>query len=131
MQRAVVKFLRLAPFLRDVLWSAWPNGGKRDRVTAALMKAEGVNPGPLDLWFFSARKCVRRTASGEPVETLRYTMLVLELKAGKNGLTAEQRRWRDGLIAQGACVRVVTDDVAAACGVVKDYFRGIEPAETT
>jgi len=128
MQRRLVRVLRLAPFLRDVLWSAWPNGGKRDKVTAKLMNAEGVNPGPLDLWFFAPKTCERRT---EPVEVRRYTMLVLELKAGKNGLTREQRRWRDGLVAQGACVRVVTDDAEVAFRIVADYFRGVIPEETT
>lgn len=76
----------------DLLWSAWPNGGKRSPKTGALLKAEGVNAGPPDLWFFEPRTFYSQF--GAPTYC---SGLVIEMKAGKNKPTTEQVRWLEGL----------------------------------
>jgi hypothetical protein len=55
---------------------AIPNGGKRDRITAARLKAQGVKAGVGDLFLM----CARRGFHG----------LFIEMKAGDNTLAEDQ-----------------------------------------
>jgi hypothetical protein len=55
---------------------AIPNGGKRDKITAANLKAEGVKAGTSDIFL--------------PVARGNWHGLFLELKVGKNKPTADQ-----------------------------------------
>lgn len=64
-----------------------PNGGKRDKVTAAILKREGVKSGVPDL-------CL-------PVPRGGFHGLYIELKAGKNIPTPSQSWWIEQLSAQG------------------------------
>lgn len=66
---------------------AVPNGGRRDKVTAGRLKAEGVKAGVLDIWL--------------PVARGRYHGLVIELKTRTGRLTPEQKVWLEALTAQG------------------------------
>jgi hypothetical protein len=50
-QCAIVKALRKHCRPSQAFWYAIPNGGKRDVITAARLKAEGVVPGAPDLGF--------------------------------------------------------------------------------
>lgn len=50
-QCAIVKALKKYASPRTCFWYAIPNGGKRDVITAARLKAEGVVPGAPDLGF--------------------------------------------------------------------------------
>jgi hypothetical protein len=50
-QCAIVKALRKHCQPSQAFWYAIPNGGKRDVITAARLKAEGVVPGAPDLGF--------------------------------------------------------------------------------
>lgn len=107
-----------------IQWAAWkqgacpalrllfavPNGGKRDLVTAARMKAEGVRAGIPDL-------CL-------PVARRGYHGLYLELKVGRNTISDEQEQWIDALRAEGYFVDVAWGWQAAA-QVIADYL-GIE-----
>ena len=68
---------------------AVPNGGARNKVTAARLKAEGVKRGVLDIWF--------------PVARGGYHGLTIELKAKGGRLSPEQRTWLAALQAQGWC----------------------------
>ena len=62
---------------------AIPNGGDRNRITAAKLKAEGVMRGVPDLFIPSMR-------------------LWVEMKRQQGGaLSADQKAWRDYLIADG------------------------------
>jgi len=74
LQKGCIKWFR-HQYPNKVLYSV-PNGGKRDEVTASILKAEGVLPGVPDLFLMEA--------SGE------YHGLYIEMKFGKNGLTSEQ-----------------------------------------
>ena len=83
LQRQVAEFLDR--FLPDgALWFHCPNGGHRNRVVAAKLKAQGVKRGVPDviiLWEGRAH--------------------FIELKAPRGRLTPEQRAFRDNVHAQG------------------------------
>lgn len=68
-----------------------PNGGKRGKIEAARFKAMGVKAGVPDL-------CL-------PVPMGRYHGLYIEMKRREGGkLSSDQRRWIEGLRANGYCV---------------------------
>lgn len=69
------------------LMFAIPNGGKRNKVTAAMLKAEGVKPGVPDI-------CL-------PVTRTPCPGLYIEMKTGTGRLSSTQRSWLLALIAQG------------------------------
>ena len=64
-----------------------PNGGKRDKATAAALKRQGVRAGVPDIVLPAAR-------AG-------WHGLYIELKAGKNTTTGSQKRWLGYLCQQG------------------------------
>ena len=87
---------------------AVPNGGRRDAVTGARLKAEGVKAGVPDVWL--------------PVARQGYHGLVIELKADeKKRPTKEQERWIAELMEQGY-LAVVCHGAEAAKGVLRSYL---------
>jgi len=70
----------------------WPQGGKRSKITAAILKAMGVRKGPWDFWLFARRG----NCPG----------LMIELKHGKNKLTDEQKELGEYMVSQGWDVAV-------------------------
>lgn len=79
---------------------AIPNGGHRHPAVAARMRAEGVRAGVLDT-------CL-------PVARRDYHGAWIELKFGKNKLTAEQEAWARRLGSEGYYVTVCWSWVEAA-----------------
>lgn len=69
---------------------AVPNGGKRDKITAARLKAEGVKSGVPDVIW--------------PVPVGGFASLFLELKVDKNDTSDKQDSWADDLRACGHAV---------------------------
>lgn len=69
-----------------------PNGGTRHKAEAGRLKAQGVKAGVPDI-------CL-------PVASLGYHCLWIEMKAGKNKQSAEQRKWQDSLTLQKHLVLV-------------------------
>ena len=69
---------------------AIPNGGRRDKITGARLKAEGVKAGVPDI--FLAVPCGV------------YSGLFIEMKAGKNKPTPEQDQWAGRLARYGYLV---------------------------
>ena len=90
---------------------AVPNGGRRDKITGARLKAEGVKPGVPDIWW--------------PVARGPYHGLVIELKADKGRPTPKQKAWLAALEAQGWKVMVCVG-AAAAVQVIEWYAAGAE-----
>jgi hypothetical protein len=88
-QAAVFAWARLAEpaYPELALLFAVPNGGVRNKVTAARLKAEGVKRGVPDMWL--------------PVARGDCHGLVIELKAKGGRPTPEQRVWLAALEAQG------------------------------
>ena len=64
-----------------------PNGGRRDKTTATALKRQGVKAGVPDIVL--------------PVARAGYHGLYIELKAGKNTTTSDQKRWLEFLRRQG------------------------------
>lgn len=88
---------------------AVPNGGKRDKVTGARLKAEGVKAGVPDVWL--------------PVARQGFHGLVIELKADEKGRPSkEQMTWLAELTEQGY-LAVVCHGCEAAKGVLMEYLR--------
>ena len=108
-------------------WAAWnqskdaalnmlyavPNGGKRDKVTAARMKREGLKAGVPDVVL--------------PVARMGYHGFYLELKVGKNKTSAEQAAWLTALAAEGYLVDVSYGWQEAAHKIAR--YLGHEPKE--
>lgn len=66
---------------------AVPNGGRRDRVSGAKLKAEGVLPGVSDLILLVAR-------GG-------YHALLIEMKTSKGKQSPAQKEWARDMAARG------------------------------
>lgn len=89
---------------------AIPNGGARDAVTGARMKAEGVKPGVPDLFLPVARQGCHG--------------LFIEMKRRDGGrVTPEQQRWHDRLTEQGYLVAVCHGRDAAKT-LIAAYLEG-------
>lgn len=87
LQVACVRWFHMQyPMLRGCL-VAVPNGGRRDAVTGARLKAEGATAGVSDLILFQ-----RRGQSGA---------LLVEMKTPKGRQSVAQRQWQETMEAQG------------------------------
>ncbi len=107
-QAAFVQWCSLNEKAIDGLADAFavPNGGKRNVVTASMLKAEGVKPGEPD-WMWPA-------ARGG------FIGLAIEFKAGDGVPSKDQRQRIDSLQRAGWCV-VICWDWQAAARVVQGY----------
>jgi len=101
---------RLGVYPELALMHAIPNGGQRNIVVAAKLKAEGVKSGVPDV-------CL-------PVARGGYHGLYLELKHGRNKATAEQSYWLDRLIAQGYRA-VVVHEFEGARAAILEYLASV------
>lgn len=88
LQVACVRWFSIQyPKLRNVLFAV-PNGGRRDAVTGARLKAEGATAGVADLILL---KCNRF-----------YGALCLEMKTSTGRQSKEQRQWQKDAETNGA-----------------------------
>ena len=94
------------------LMFAVPNGGRRDKVTGARLKAEGVKAGVPDVWL--------------PVARCGFHGLVIELKAGSGRPSPAQKAWLKALEKQG-WLAVMCVGAAAAQRVLWQYLEGSYP----
>lgn len=93
---------------------AVPNGGDRNKIVAAKMKAEGVRPGVLDYFLaFPAHE---------------FHGLAIELKSLTGYASREQREWVERLRANGYRAEVCRG-WEQAWSVISDYL-GIPPIRT-
>lgn len=97
-QRAYAQWARFHPIACKGY--AVPNGGARSKVTAAILKAEGVKPGVPD-WHL-------------PVARGACHSLYIEFKHGSNNLTPDQAQVAADLVAEGHAVIVAWDWETAA-----------------
>ena len=86
-QVACVRWFALQWRQYDGLLFAVPNGGNRDKVTGAIMKAEGITAGVSDLLLL--------------VPSHGYHGLCIEMKTEKGRQSAEQKQWQKKVDAQG------------------------------
>ena len=92
------------PRLRGRLFAV-PNGGRRDAVTGARLKAEGVTPGVADLILLRSNR--------------RYGALLVEMKTARGRQSPSQRRWQQ-LVSENEEYRYVV------CRSVDDFRREVE-----
>ncbi len=92
---------------------AVPNGGRRDKVTGARLKAEGVKAGVPDIWL--------------PVARCGYHGLVIELKAPGGRASREQKAWLKALEEQGWLAAVCVGAVEAR-RLLQQYLEGSSPS---
>lgn len=90
---------------------AIPNGGARDAVTGARLKAEGVRAGVPDMYL--------------PVARDGWHGLFIELKVGRNKPSKHQEWWSEKLTEQGY-LAVVCWGWHDAAGLLVDYL-GLPP----
>ena len=94
---------------------AVPNGGKRDAITAARLKAEGVKSGVPDVCW--------------PVPFGRFAGLYIELKIAGGQVSSSQEEWHRNLREVGHAVAVCYG-WRAARECLLAYIRTEEPAKT-
>lgn len=87
-----------------------PNGGKRDKVTAARLKAAGVKAGVPDI-------CLPVPAGG-------FHGLYIEMKYGKNHTSPEQEEWLKSLMLMGYRVAVCYSMEAARTMILNYLCQG-------
>lgn len=92
-QCACVRWFRLQyPRLAPLLFAV-PNGGRRDKTTAAKLKDEGVVAGVADMLFL--------------YPCSKYHALCIEMKTAKGRQSANQKTWQDVVTRHGYLYVVV------------------------
>ena len=112
-QRALIRActLRRAEF-PELRWlHAIPNGGLRNKIVAAKMKAEGQQSGVPDIFLPIPRKTAGKVYHG----------LYLELKAKDGSPSADQWEWILQLYRSGYAVHIV-NDLETALKQITDYL---------
>ena len=91
---------------------AVPNGGRRDAVTAAKLRAEGVVPGVSDLILLKSNH--------------RYGALLIEMKTAKGRQSASQRWWQSVISENDEYKYVVCRSFDDFMREVTDYLNDSE-----
>lgn len=111
-QVACVNWFRYAyPGLRGRLFAV-PNGGRRDAVTGAKLKAEGVIPGVADLILLKSNRF--------------YGALLVEMKTAKGRQSQSQRVWQADVSQHGEYKYVVCRSLQDFVREVEDYLKDCE-----
>lgn len=95
------------PSLRHTLF-AIPNGGRRDAVTGARLKEEGVLAGVADLALIKSNA--------------HYGALFIEMKTKRGQQSAAQREWQAAITKTGEFKYVVCRSLTDFMREVQDYF---------
>ena len=98
------------------LMFAIPNGGARDAVTGAMLKAEGVRPGVPDIFL--------------PQPVGQYHGLFIEMKTARGRPTPEQREWLMRLRHRGYAA-VLCRGLDEAIDTISRYVAGQLSTETS
>lgn len=108
LQTACVNYFAYAyPHLRGLLFAV-PNGGRRDAVTGARLKAEGVVAGVADLILLY------------PAHGL--SALCIEMKTERGSQSPAQQRWQRLVTSLGNSRYVVCRSFDAFKDILKDYL---------
>ena len=107
LQCACVNWFRLQYPTHATALFAVPNGGRRDRVSGANLKAEGVLPGVSDLILLVARQC--------------FYGLLIEMKTPKGKLSPAQKEWARDMAARGY-LYIVCRSFDEFRNVIDDYL---------
>mgnify|MGYP002745032907 FL=1 len=107
LQCACVRWFRYQYPHHASLLFAVPNGGRRDAVTGARLKAEGVVAGVADLLLF--------------VPTKQHHALCIEMKTATGRQSTAQKKWQR-LVEQLGYQYAVIRDFPAFEQLIKDYL---------
>lgn len=117
LQVACVRWFRLQyPEYANLLFAV-PNGGRRDAITGARLKDEGVLAGVSDLILLKD-SIVR---SGE--EICCWNGLCIEMKTPTGRQTASQKEWGKAVTLQGYCYKVVRS-IDEFISLIRNYLEG-------
>lgn len=97
------------PKLRHNLFCV-PNGSRRDKITGAKLKAEGVLAGVSDLIFLKSNRF--------------YGALLIEMKTPKGKQQESQKEW-ERLISQDGYKYVICRSVGEFMQEIEDYVKDI------
>ena len=107
-QVSMVEWFRMKyPSMRHNLFAV-PNGGRRDAVTGAKLKAEGVLAGVADLILLKSNH--------------RYGALLIETKTKKGTQSDSQKEWESKIVKDGYKY-VVCRSLEEFIAVVTDYLK--------
>ncbi len=107
-QCACVRWFSLQyPRLHGRLFAV-PNGGRRDAVTAAKLKAEGVIPGVADLILLKSNRC--------------YGALLIEMKTLKGRQRDSQKKWQKIVCADNEYKYVVCRSFDDFRNIINNYL---------
>lgn len=107
LQQSCIKYFDLQyPQYKQLLF-AIPNGGKRGKVTASIMKAEGVRRGIADLFLSIPKECSHG--------------MYIEMKTKDGIMSPEQKTFRD-LVRQNNYLHVVCRDLEQFILEVNTYL---------
>lgn len=107
-QKALVEWLRIIDKQHDLLWWHTPNGGARNVIVGAILKAMGVRRGVSDLFFANP--------------TAEYNCLAIEMKASaKDYPSKEQREFLAHIKRIGGRAEIIWDWVKAKELIVDHY----------
>ena len=95
------------PNLRGLLFSV-PNGGQRNKIVAAKLKAEGVVAGVSDMILLKANN--------------KYNALCIEMKTGKGVQTPAQKEWQKMVEGNGSRYEVCRS-ISQFMEIVNDYLK--------
>ena len=112
LQEACVRYFNMKyPHLRGRLFAV-PNGGWRDAVTGAKLKAEGVVPGVSDLILLKSNR--------------HYGALLIEMKRKDGRQSESQKWWQSAVCAEGEYKYVVCRSLDDFMHEVDDYLKDAE-----
>ena len=110
-QCACVRWFRLKhPHLAARLFAV-PNGGRRDGITGARLKEEGVLAGVADLVLL--------------VPNANYHALLIEMKTPKGRQSDSQRAWQRAVAGNDDYLYVVARSLEEFIKVIEDYLKDI------
>lgn len=132
-QVACVRWFNLQyPQYRGLLFSV-PNGGARNLVTAAKLKAEGVVAGVADLLLLVPKFTRHYITSGDAYVGVTIHGLAIEMKTPKGRQSPEQWAWQQRLEAHGykyAVCRSLDDFIATVEGYLNQSGESPRPVES-
>jgi len=109
LQCACVKWFRMQyPQLSHALFAV-PNGSRRDAVTGARLKAEGVLAGVSDLILLKSNKY--------------YGALLVEMKTPRGVQSASQKEWQRRVEADGEYLYCVVRTFGQFVDLVRSYLK--------
>lgn len=119
-QVACVRWFNLQyPQYRGLLF-ACPNGGNRNLVTAAKLKAEGVTPGVADLLLLVPGFGISELKDGYLAKECHA--LCIEMKTAKGRQSPEQKEWQKKVEAAGYRY-VIVRSVEQFIKEINDYLK--------